>query len=36
MNGQKIDGLFLYQKVSKIFPDAELIDIDIIEEKNND
>ncbi len=65
MSGQKIDGLFLYQKklanlqkkkkyyfkkefldnakksevyqkVLKIFPDAELIDIDIIKEKNDD
>jgi len=26
----------VYQKVLEIFPDAELIDIDIIEEKNND
>ena len=25
-----------YQKVLKIFPDAELIDIDIIKEKNDD
>ena len=26
----------VYQKVLKIFPDAELIDIDIIKEKNDD
>ena len=26
----------IYQKVLKIFPDAELIDIDIIKEKNDD